>query len=647
MHIKKYIQSIVLALFVGLLSGCGSGGSEQNNTSQSQVNTTNQPTSSAQDNNNPVNNGSESNNGGDSNASNGNNSDEDENSSNGENSANEDENNQEPSGDDTTFSSKIEVSRFIQQATFGVQPSQLNELESTSASEWFVNQLALPASLVLPGVEAAAPADPEDDFSLFYIEQTSFSFWRNAISGEDQLRQRIAFALSEILVVSNGGGEVLTDVPEAVAFYQDILITNAFGNYRTILEQVTYSPAMGHYLTYMGSEKGDAQTGRMPDENYARELLQLFTLGVVALNNDGTEKVNDSGEKVELYNNTDITGLARVFTGLNLDEEDPDAPLGKRFSMPMAVFSESHSEKAKSFLELTIPEGTDARASITQALDHIFAHPNLAPFVTKQLIQRLVTSNPSPDYVGRVVTAFESGQFVLPDGQQVGTQQRGDLTATVAAILFDQEARTLSAQIGGKIREPILRFTQWARAFNVENVNPQFVSLLWETGASSALGQHPYRAPSVFNYFRPGYKSPGSVSAAQGLVAPELQITNASSIPGYVNFMTFFITGQQQDADLEELKNELEELGIEADIAQALESFKPDYEPLLAIADEPSALVDYLDVILSAQQLSERSRKNISDVLATVEADEDDGLLPRVQLGILMVMSSPDYLVQK
>ncbi|ESP93439.1 DUF1800 domain-containing protein [Pseudoalteromonas luteoviolacea] len=641
MHIKKYIQSIVLALFVGLMSGCGSGGSEQNNASQSQENTTNQPSSNTQDNNNSINNGGETNNSGDSNTDSGNNSDED------ENSVNEDENEQEPAGNDTTFSSKIEVSRFIQQATFGVQPSQLNELENTSASEWFVNQLDLPASLILPGVEAAAPADPEDEFSLFYIEQTSFSFWRNAIAGEDQLRQRIAFALSEILVVSNGGGEVLTDVPEAVAFYQDILITNAFGNYRTILEQVTYSPAMGHYLTYMGSEKGDAKTGRMPDENYARELLQLFTLGVVALNNDGTEKLNESGEKVELYNNTDITGLARVFTGLNLDEEDPEAPLGKRFSMPMAVFSESHSEKEKSFLELTIPEGTDAKTSITQALDHIFAHPNLAPFVTKQLIQRLVTSNPSSDYVGRVVTAFESGLFTLPDGQQVGAQQRGDLTATVAAILFDQEARTLSTQTGGKIREPILRFTQWARAFDAKNVNPQFVSILWETGASSALGQHPYRAPSVFNYFRPGYKSPGSVSAAQGLVAPELQITNASSIPGYVNFMTFFITGQQQDADLEELKNELEELGIEADIAQALESFEPDYAPLLAIADEPSTLVDYLDLILSAQQLSEQSRKNISDVLATVEADEDDGLLPRVQLGILMVMSSPDYLVQK
>ncbi|KZN60150.1 hypothetical protein N473_24540 [Pseudoalteromonas luteoviolacea CPMOR-1] len=621
------IQRIVFTILLLFLSGCGGGGSNSADTGNGQTNVIG--------NTNQDNQGSGNNEPNDSNVA-----DDDDSADNGE---------QELptlSGDDT-FSSREKISHFVQHATFGATPTLLDDLEDKSASQWFINQLALPPSLILPSVQAAAPSDPEEDFSLFYIEQTSFTFWKNSIEAPDQLRQRVAFALSELLVVSNGGGEVLTDVPEAVAAYQDLLINNAFGNYRLLLEQVTYSPAMGHYLTYMGSEKGNDETGRMPDENYARELLQLFTLGVVALNKDGTERLNENGNPVELYTNKDITGLARVFTGLNLNEDDPEAHLGKRFSQPMSIFSDSHSEKEKAFLGFSIAAGSGAETSISQALDHIFNHENLAPFVTKQLIQRLVTSNPSTDYVLRVVSAFESGLFTLPDGREVGEKIRGDLTATIAAILFDQEARDPGTPNGGKIREPILRFTQWARAFEVQNVAPHFVPQLWDTSASADLGQHPYRSPSVFNFFRPGYKAPGSLTAAEGLVAPELQITNASSIPGYVNFMTYFITGQQQEADLEELKEEYEDLGIELNLEQALLSFKPNYEQLLSIAKDPNALLDQLNLLLCANQLSTNSYNNISQVIASIEEDAEDGFASRVHLAILMVMSSPDYLVQK
>ncbi|MCF2855874.1 DUF1800 domain-containing protein [Pseudoalteromonas sp. SMS1] len=620
----------VFALFFSFLVGCGgNGGGEQANSNlANNNNTADQSSHSGQDN---ANNNSQTDN-----------SDSDQ----GEPDADNDDSDG-PTQVDDTFSSPERVSRFVQQATFGVTPQQIVNLHGTSASEWFKNQLALPASLVLPAVVAAAPNDPDDEFNLFHIEQTSLAFWRNSIAGEDQLRQRMAFALSELLVVSNAGGEVLTDIPEAVAAYQDLLITNAFGNYRTLLELITYSPAMGHYLTYMGNEKGNEQTGRMPDENYARELLQLFTLGVVALNHDGTVVQNTEGDIVELYDNSDITGLARVFTGLNLNEDDPEELINTRFTMPMQIFPESHSEKEKTFLGNTIAPGTDAQASITQALDHIFNHANLAPFVTKQLIQRLVTSNPSADYVSRTVAAFETGRYTLPDGTSVGQQQRGDLAATLAAILFDQEARQLAPTTGGKVREPILRFTHWARAFNVENIEPKYISQLWETGASAALGQHPYRSPSVFNYFRPGYKAPGTASAQLGLVAPELQIMNASSIPGYINFMTYFVMGQQQEADIDELKEEFDEIGVDFDFQKALQSFKPNYQALLDIAQTPDKLVDYLDLLLCANQMSTQTKANIRAALSQIPSDEEDGYLPRVHLAILMVMSSPDYLVQK
>ncbi|REL26246.1 DUF1800 domain-containing protein [Thalassotalea euphylliae] len=547
---------------------------------------------------------------------------------------------------DNAFANINSTTRFLGQATFGGKPSEINELVNTSASTWFIEQIALPPSLLLPVVDRYRPDEEEDGFNLFYIEATSFGFWRHSITAADQLRQRMAFALSEILVVSNGGGEVLTDVPEAVASYQDILIQHAFGNYRELLEAVTYSPAMGYYLTYLGSEKGDEATGRMPDENYARELIQLFTLGVVELAPDGTVKLDDNGQSIETYNNQDITGLARVFTGLNLNSELVEESLGQAFSVPMQGYADSHSTKEKSFLGYTIAANTDLTTSIDLALDHIFAHPNLPPFVSKQLIQRLVSSNPSATYVQYVADAFKTGRYLLPDGTNIGTGERGDLQATLAAILFSPEARSIETMTGGKVREPIVRFTHWARAFEVTNITPQFQSLLWDTSAANALAQHPYRSPSVFNFFRPGYKAPGSESAGQGLVAPELQITNASSIPGYINFMTYFITGQQQEADMDELREEIAELGITVSEDEVRNSFQVSYRNELALVDDPAALLTHLNNLLTAGSLSPLTQERILTTMQTM-ANSDYEAIDIVHIAILMVMTSTDYLYQQ
>ncbi|NKB46121.1 MAG: DUF1800 family protein [Alphaproteobacteria bacterium] len=516
----------------------------------------------------------------------------------------------------------------------------------------------------------------EEELSLLGAVSPGLAFWKNAISGPDQVRQRMAYALSQILVVSNSGGEFLTDTPLAMGYYQDILTQNALGNYRDLLDAVTYSPAMGYYLTYLGNRKGDPVTGRVPDENYARELMQLFTIGLVELNMDGSAKTDAAGDSIETYSNADITGLARVFTGLaagcfdfdedaacegveDLEGEDTqgeDSNYEVIYAQPMSVFPNYHSDLEKSFLGTTIPANTGAEDSIRLALDTIFAHPNVAPFVSRQLIQRFVTSDPAPAYIERVATAFEAGTYLLPNGASVGDARRGDLKATLAAILFDDAARStaLSGEdTFGKIREPVVRFTNWARAFNVSAVTPEFMPQLWETNSPAALGQQAYGSSSVFNFYRPGYVAPGTLSGAAGLTVPELQIVNAATVPGYANFMTWFIDGSaQSDAAL--IVQELnEEEGLQLDVQGAQTSFIPDYSFEQGVAQDGEALVDRIGAILTYGSLTPETKAGIIaavDGIPLGSVNEDsgaDGATQRIHLAILMVMTSPEYLVQR
>jgi len=564
------------------------------------------------------------------------------------------------------FATEAGTSRFLTQATFGPRPEDVSALTGTSASDWFLAELEKPASLHTPQLEAyrAMIADPDEDFPVLAIQSSTFSFWRNAIEGDDQLRQRMAFALSQILVVSNFGGELLTDIPEPVVSYQDVLVEGAFGNYRDLLEAVTYSPAMGYYLTYMGNQKADAATGRMPDENYAREILQLFTVGVVELQPDGEPVLRD-GQPVELYDNMDITGLARVFTGLDLDGLDRERfpsvveavdewdGLEDALLRPMAINESLHSSAAKRFLDCEIAAGTPTESSIDQALDCIMAHPNVGPFVSRQLIQRFTTSAPDPDYVERVAAAFDAGTYTLPGGTSVGEGRKGDLTATLAAILFDPDVRGEAALADpqfGKIREPLLRFTHWARVFDADASRPEYGIELFDLSAPDELSQHPYRARSVFNFYRPGHIAPGTESGAAGLTVPELQIVNATSTPGYINFMTFWAFGGQSMIAPSELEAELEEMNLPVDSEAVARAFVPDYSDELALANDPEALVDHLDSLLVYDSLSDEIR---AAIIATLEAQPVDGpgdgdaLADRVSLAVLLVMSSPDYLVQR
>jgi uncharacterized protein (DUF1800 family) len=532
-----------------------------------------------------------------------------------------------------------DASRFLMQSTFGPTEATINELVASGYSDWMRRQLERTSQGNVEELRAiqaryAARGEEIDEDALAEL------VWRDMIANDDQLRQRMVFALSQILVVSYESPDV-AETPAAVAFYMDMLAKNAFGNYRTLLEDVTYSPAMAKYLTYLNNRKEDPAANRVPDENYARELMQLFTIGLVQLNKDGTPKLDAQGAQIETYTNEDITGLAKVFTGLSWADGEfgganPSQTSPTAAYSPLAIFPEHHSSSEKVFLGKTIAANTDAATSIDAALDTLFNHPNIAPFIAKQLIQRFVTSNPSPGYVSRVASAFETGWFRLPDDSTIGSRARGDLAAVIAAVLLDDEARlpaSLNDPNFGKVREPVIRFTHWAR-----NADLNSVSVLGENGldgheslinanSPTRLSQQPYRSPSVFNFFRPGYVAAGSQTAGANLVAPELQITTAATVTSYANFMKTRI--EESDTD---------------------ETFRPEYRKALSLADNADALVDHLNLVMTAGAMAADTKANIVAGVNSIPVRTDTAAQDRrrrVNAAMMMVVLAPEYYTQR
>ncbi len=537
------------------------------------------------------------------------------------------------------FKTESSTAQFLARATFGVTKAQIDALTGTEVSDWIKAQFDKQPILYRTRITDRLAALPGNETLRDY--HLTNMFLDDVIAGDDQLRQRMVLALSEIIVVSSDGA--LTSFPETMAYYVDILSENAFGNYRDLLEEITYSPGMAMYLSYLRNEKGDMASGRVPDENYAREILQLFSIGLVELEMDGTPKTDGQGQQIDTYDNSDITGLAKVFTGLSLEGTNfhqlyRDCPsLRKncpRVYQPLEMYETHHSELEKTFLSLSIPANTNGTESVQMALDEIFNHPNVAPFVSRQLIQRFVTSHPKPQYVRRVATAFESGRFTLPDGTVVGAGQRGDLKATLAAVLLDDNATRLPSQTPsdfGKIREPMLRFINLARTFG--ETTPDSADERRLRNMTQYLGQHPFKAKHVFNFFEPEHVAPGTQTGAAGLTIPELQIVNESSVIGYINFINQFIydTSPTRSGDPDG--------GVNVD-----------YTAQLALADDAQALVDNLDLLLTGQQLSNVTKDRIVELLAEIPVEagsEDEDRISRVRVAVSMVMTSPGYLVQR
>ena len=544
-----------------------------------------------------------------------------------------------PQGAATRPASDAEAVRFLQQATFGATAADIARVKEVGYENWINEQFALTRNSHLEfltrQVPLPIPANTQVSSAPLY-----YSFWRQAISAPDQLRQRTAFTLSQIIVTSAAEAQLSNDADDAhgLAAYMDILSEHAFGNYRDILQSVSTHPTMGVYLTSLGN-RGD--NGRTPDENYAREVMQLFTIGLFELNMDGTQRLVN-GQPVETYDMDDIRNLAKVFTGWSWGNQGTPDPSNARFGggnpdpmrrvIPMQFYPQFHSPDAKTFLSVTIPAGTNGVEAMRQALDALFAHPNTAPFIAKQYIQRMVTSNPSPAYVQSVAQAFASGSFTSASTNRTfGSGRRGDLRAVVAATLLHPEARSPAASAdSGKLREPILRLSAMLRAFEATSQTGN-----WRIGdTDNSLFQTPMKAPTVFNFFRPGYVPPNTTIASRpGLVAPEFQIAHEVSVATYANTMQNWVPNG---------------LGaVPAGSGLTGNDVRPQYTVARGLATNADQLADHLNLMLTANTLDPATRNTIRDAIASIPANATNAAQNRVNLGVFMTMMAPEFLVQK
>jgi uncharacterized protein (DUF1800 family) len=429
-----------------------------------------------------------------------------------------------------------DAARLLEQATFGVTASDVAHVQSVGIDAYINEQLTY-APTQYTGYSYTphtAPvgcmgdgSNPPDASSLCARDQyTPFQvqrdFFTHALNNPDQLRQRVAFALSQIMVVSS------VEIYEAygLADYQNVLLNDALGNYRTLLQDVTLNPAMGHYLDMANSDETNPQNGTVPNQNYAREVLQLFSIGLVALNPDGTQQLDASGAPIPTFDGATIEGFASVFTGWTY----PPLPgANSQWTNPinfvgtMVAFPDHHQSGTKALLNgYTVPANQTPAQDLANALDNIFNHPNVGPFISQQLILHLVTSNPSPAYVARVAAVFAN------NGQGV----RGDLSAVVRAILTDAEARGAAptTNVFGHLREPALFITSTVRSLGGQSDGVLLRS------ASSAMGQPMFSPDTVFSFYPPSYQIPGTQT-----VAPEFGIDNAATALARANFINTVI----------------------------------------------------------------------------------------------------------
>lgn len=498
-----------------------------------------------------------------------------------------------------------DAGRFLSQATFGATSALLTTVQNQGFDAFLNDQFAQPMSSHLAFVDATGVNPPT-------ITQTNDAWWTHAVSGPDQLRQRVAFALSEILVVSNTTGD-LGNRPGALPAYYDVLVRDAFGNFRQLLEDITLNPAMGRYLDMLRNDKANASGTRLPNENYAREIMQLFSIGLYNLNLDGSLTLSSLGFPIPTYNQEAILGTAAVFTGWTYSQTNnpPIFNPPADWRNPMVNVASHHSPDSKTILNgVLIPAGQTSGEDLRMTLDTIFNHPNVGPFICRQLIQRLVTSNPSPSYLYRVTSVFNN------NGQGV----RGDLMAVVRAILMDYDARG-SAKTGqgvGHLREPVIRVTNLLRAFHASSPDGKFSV----RNANTNLGQEAMHSSTVFNFFEPDYAAPGGIAEA-GLKSPEFQITTETTIVTTANYLRSAIQGSFGPSSAR--------ITLDLTTEQTL-------------ATDPAQLVDHLNALLMAGRMSPEMRNILVNAVTQISATNT---LERTRTAIYLVINSPEYTVEK
>ena len=503
--------------------------------------------------------------------------------------------------------SSEEAFRLVEQTTFGPQLDDIALAADIGPEAWINQQMQLPATRL---------SDTLTQLDTERWNEYVNAWWRQIIQSDDQLRQRVAFALSEILVVSAHDG--LSSEQFGLTGYYDILINNAFGNYRDIMGAITLSPVMGEYLSMKGNRKPDEEENIQPDENFARELLQLFTIGLEMLNEDGTPQLDEGGVPLPTYNQDTIENFARVFTGWHFaNAEDFRWPQNKDYLSPMTAWQDYHDTDAKTLLlNQVLPAGQTAEQDLNDALDNVFSHPNVGPFISKQLIQRLVTSNPSPEYVRDVAAVFNRNAGGV----------RGSLGSVVKAILMHKEARSGHVEhpeTFGKIREPLLRVSQLWRAFEPETIHHDF-NYGW---VKNELSQSPLNSSSVFNFFRPDFSQPGEISN-RGLNSPEFQILDESSIITITSRLlasTVWTHNHKDDIDDRQLAIDIsDEVAMEADT---------------------DALLDHLNLLLLGGRMSEELRTEIITLMS--ERNYPGADAQRVVEAIFLIASSPESAIQQ
>ncbi len=512
--------------------------------------------------------------------------------------------------------SAAEAMRFLTQATFGGKLAEVQELQASgSYADWIDAQMAAPASTTLDWVKENS--NGSNSTARHKIWTT------NVLDGPDQLRQRVGFALSELFVISDLD-YVLSNSQYAVSQFYDTLTNNAFGNYRELLERVTLHSSMGVYLSHLRNEKADPERNVRPDENFAREILQLFSIGLYELEMDGRPRI-EGDDVVPAFGLSEVENFAKVFTGWSYAEAEWADTNAGRFDKesPMVAFEEYHDTSAKKLLNGTVlPPGQTAQQDLTAALDNIFAHKNVAPFISTHLIRRLVTSNPSPGYVERVAVVFADN----------GSGERGDLGAVVKAILLDPEARSghiTMPDTFGKFKEPLLRFLQTLRTFNVQpgstsdgEIRPRARPM---DAIDNVVGQAVLQAPHVFNFFLP--TTP--LRSDSDLVAPELDILTEINVASTNNLLFSQIydfnhlgTGSEEYARIQ-LQREVE------------------------LAGDVNALLEHLNIMMTGGAVPADALNVIADHVRSIPLNDLDGPLTRALDATFLIAASPFHLVQK
>lgn len=564
-------------------------------------------------------------------------------------------------------------SRFLSQATFGPTYTEIQKVATQGIEKWLDDQLALPNSFKIETYLQTLHQSIVDSLNLKNNVQTynltnvslddwhfDVSWFQGSMTAPDQLRWRVAFALSQIFVASRISP--FDGNPYALASYYDVLMDNSFGNYRTLIDKITYHPTMGVYLTFMNNHATDNNNGKQtyPDENYAREIMQLFSIGLYELNIDGTEKKDANNLSIPTYNNDDIANLAKVFTGLSWGDgnylgissknywsytkrmkfygkDSSDAKKNPSKVNPRIV--DGHEFGAKTFLKTTIPSRPVAQGNqdIQDALNILFNHPNVGPFISRRLIQRLVTSNPSPAFIQRIATVFNNN----------GSGVRGDLKAVIRAILLDPDARQCcgdNSEYYGTLKEPFLRYMNMIKGLNLQAQGGIYRNVM--VRVYDKTEQRPLNSNSVFNFFSPDYVPDGPLKNA-GKVSPEFQLLSSKTLTGYFNALNDWLINDDP----------IDYYGLFSG-----ETRKPNQEPKfntesdysLTRNDKIPQLLDKYNLILAHGKLSAESLNIIAKAIRSMPYAQDANGIPstteayrRVRMAIYLIMTSPDYLINR